>query len=157
MTLSTMSCRQADLEEAKSHEIEKLQSALQKMQENLKEAHAAIVNEKEAAKLAIEQAPPKIVEVPVIDNAKLEELTTQNKELEVQGLEILFRYKIHNLIIQINDHIQICIQDELSTFKQKAEDLENKLIEFQKQSDELSQETQEQASKVIQLQELVER
>ncbi|XP_020403614.1 myosin-12-like [Zea mays] len=96
----------ADLEEAKSHEIEKLQSALQKMQENLKEAHAAIVNEKEAAKLAIEQAPPKIVEVPVIDNAKLEELTTQNKELE---------------------------------------------------SDELSQETQEQASKVIQLQELVER
>uniref|UniRef100_A0A804PJX5 Myosin-10 n=1 Tax=Zea mays TaxID=4577 RepID=A0A804PJX5_MAIZE len=111
----------ADLEEAKSHEIEKLQSALQKMQENLKEAHAAIVNEKEAAKLAIEQAPPKIVEVPVIDNAKLEELTTQNKELE------------------------------------KAEDLENKLIEFQKQSDELSQETQEQASKVIQLQELVER
>ncbi|AQK72821.1 Myosin-10 [Zea mays] len=119
----------ADLEEAKSHEIEKLQSALQKMQENLKEAHAAIVNEKEAAKLAIEQAPPKIVEVPVIDNAKLEELTTQNKELE----------------------------EELSTFKQKAEDLENKLIEFQKQSDELSQETQEQASKVIQLQELVER
>ncbi|XP_020404719.1 myosin-12 [Zea mays] len=119
----------ADLEEAKSHEIEKLQSALQKMQENLKEAHATIVNEKEAAKLAIEQAPPKIVEVPVIDNAKLEELTTQNKELE----------------------------EELSTFKQKAEDLENKLIEFQKQSDELSQETQEQASKVIQLQELVER
>lgn len=42
-------------------------------------------------------------------------------------------------------------------FKQKAEDLENKLIEFQKQSDELSQETQEQASKVTQLQELVER
>uniref|UniRef100_A0A804M7R7 Uncharacterized protein n=1 Tax=Zea mays TaxID=4577 RepID=A0A804M7R7_MAIZE len=119
----------ADLEEAKSHEIEKLQSALQKMQENLEEAHAAIVNEKEAAKLAIEQAPPKIVEVSVIDNAKLEELTTQNKELE----------------------------DELSTFKQKAEDLENKLIEFQKQSDELSQETQEQASKVTQLQELVER
>ncbi|AQK62951.1 Myosin-12 [Zea mays] len=119
----------ADLEEAKSHEIEKLQSALQKMQENLEEAHAAIVNEKEAAKLAIEQAPPKIVEVPVIDNAKLEELTTQNKELE----------------------------DELSTFKQKAEDLENKLIEFQKQSDELSQETQEQASKVTELQELVER
>lgn len=154
MTLSTMSCRQADLEEAKSHEIEKLQSALQKMQENLKEAHAAIVNEKEAAKLAIEQAPPKIVEVSVIDNAKLEELTTQNKELEVQALEILFRYKIHNLIIQIH---QICLKEELSTFKQKAEDLENKLIEFQKQSDELSQETQEQASKVIQLQELVER
>ncbi|XP_066317454.1 myosin-12-like isoform X1 [Miscanthus floridulus] len=119
----------ADLEEAKGHEIEKLQSALQKLQENLEEAHAAVVKEKEAAKLAIEQAPPKIVEVPVVDNAKLEELTTQNKELE----------------------------DELSTFKQKAEDLENKLLELQKQSDELSQETHEQASKVAQLQELIER
>ena len=70
MSLSTMSCRQADLEEAKGHEIEKLQSALQKLQENLEEAHAAVVKEKEAAKLAIEQAPPKIVE--------LEELTMQN-------------------------------------------------------------------------------
>lgn len=78
-----MSCRQADLEEAKGHEIENLQSALQKLQENLEEAHAAIVKEKEAVKLAIEQAPPKIVEVPVVDNAKIEELTTQNKELEV--------------------------------------------------------------------------
>lgn len=44
---------------------------MQQMQEKLEEAHAAIVQEKEAAKLAIEQAPPKIVEVPVVDNAKL--------------------------------------------------------------------------------------
>jgi len=50
MSLSTMSCRQADLEEAKGHEIEKLQSALQKLQENLEEAHAAVAKEKEAAK-----------------------------------------------------------------------------------------------------------
>lgn len=96
-----MSCWQADLEEAKGHEIERLQSALKKVQENLEEAHAAIVKEKEAAKLAIEQAPPKIVEVPVVDNAEVEELTTQNKELEVMLIKfhILFIYKIHNLIL----------------------------------------------------------
>lgn len=56
---------------------------MHQMQEKLEEAHAAIVQEKEAAKLAIEQAPPKIVEVPVVDNAKVEQLTSQNKELEV--------------------------------------------------------------------------
>ncbi|OEL34730.1 Myosin-12, partial [Dichanthelium oligosanthes] len=118
-----------DLEEAKGQEIGKLQSALQEMQEKIEEAHAAIVKEKEAAKLAIEQAPPKIVEVPVVDTAEVEQLTTKNKELE----------------------------DELSTFKQKAEDLENKLLELQKRSDELSQDTQERESKVIQLQEMIER
>ncbi|TVU45041.1 hypothetical protein EJB05_04510, partial [Eragrostis curvula] len=118
-----------DLEEAKGEEIATLQSALQQMQEKLEEAHAAIVHEKEAAKLAIEQAPPKIVEVPVVDNAKVEQLTSQNKELE----------------------------DELFTFKRKAEDLEQKLLEVQKHSDELSQETQERDSKISQLQEMIER
>lgn len=53
------------------------------MQEKLEEAHAAIVKEQEAAKLAIEQAPPNIVEVPVVDNAKVELLTSQYKEVEV--------------------------------------------------------------------------
>ncbi|KAG2545907.1 hypothetical protein PVAP13_9KG467505 [Panicum virgatum] len=118
-----------DLEEAKGQEIGKLQSALQEMQEKIEEAHAAVVKEKEAAKLAIEQAPPKIVEVPVVDTEKVEQLTSKNKELE----------------------------DELSTFRQKAEDLENKLLEMQKRSDELSQETQERESKVNQLQEMIER
>nr|TKV91368.1 hypothetical protein SEVIR_9G091500v2 [Setaria viridis] len=118
-----------DLEEAKGQEIGKLQSALQEMQEKIEEAHAAILKEKEAAKLAIEQAPPKIVEVPVVDTAEVEQLTSKNKELE----------------------------DEVSTFKQKAEDLEEKLLELQKRSDELSQETLERESKVNQLQEMIER
>lgn len=118
-----------DLEVAKGQEITKLQSALQEMQEKLEEAHAAIINEKEAAKLAIEQAPPKIVEVPVVDNAKVELLTSQNEELET----------------------------ELGTFRTKAEDLEKKLFEVQKQSDELSRETQERDSKINELQEMIAR
>ena len=83
MSLLNYACWQVDLEVAKGQEITKLQSALQEMQEKLEQAHAAIINEKEAAKLAIEQAPPKIVEVPVVDNAKVELLTSQNEELEV--------------------------------------------------------------------------
>ena len=159
----TISCGQTDLEEAKGQEIGKLQSALQEMQEKIEEAHAEVVKEKEAAKLAIEQAPPKIVEVPVVDTEKVEQLTSKNKELEVvinrspRNSTFLFRHKIHNLILQKNSHIHFWIQDELSTFRQKAEDLENKLLEMQKRSDELSQETQEQESKVNQLQEMIER
>lgn len=118
-----------DLEASKGQEVAKLQSALQEMQEKLEEAHAAIIKEKEAAKLAIEQAPPKIVEVPVVDNEKVELLTSQNEELA----------------------------GELGTFRTKAEDLEKKLFEIQKQSDDLSQETQERASKINQLQEMITR
>lgn len=63
------------------------------MQEKLDEAHAAIIQEKEAAKLAIEQAPPVIKEVPVVDNTQLELLTSQNNELEVSFLSYNFAQK----------------------------------------------------------------
>lgn len=49
----------------------------------LDEAHAAVICEKEAAKQAIEQAPPVIKEVPVVDNTKIELLENHNEELEV--------------------------------------------------------------------------
>lgn len=74
---------QTDLEEAKGQEIAKLQNALQEMKAQLDEAHAAIIHEREAAKIAIEQAPPVIKEVPVVDNTKLDLLTNKNEELEV--------------------------------------------------------------------------
>lgn len=76
---------QIDLEEAKGQEISKLQKALQDMQTQLDEAHDAIIHEKEAAKIAIEQAPPVIKEVPVIDNTKVEKLTEENNKLEVKS------------------------------------------------------------------------
>lgn len=53
------------------------------MQEQLDEARAAVIWEKEAAKQAIEQAPPVIKEVPVVDNSKIELLENQNGKLEV--------------------------------------------------------------------------
>nr|GEW01257.1 myosin-12-like isoform X1 [Tanacetum cinerariifolium] len=71
-----------DLEETKEKEITKLQNVLQQIQGKLAEAHNQIIHEKEAAKLAIEQAPPVVKEVPVVDNAKVEELTNHNHELK---------------------------------------------------------------------------
>lgn len=53
------------------------------MQVQLDEANAAIIKEREAAKIAIAQAPPVIKEVPVEDNTRIEALTNRNEELEV--------------------------------------------------------------------------
>ncbi|KAL0464349.1 UNVERIFIED_CONTAM: Myosin-12 [Sesamum latifolium] len=82
-----------DIEEAKGQEIAKLQNALQDMQTQLHEAHAAIIHEREAAKIAIEQAPPVIKEVPVVDNTKVEQLTTQNQELQRNLSRVIQRWK----------------------------------------------------------------
>ena len=70
------------------------------MQEKLDEAQAAIIQEKEAAKIAIEQAPPVIKEVPVVDNTQLELLTSQNNELEVSFLSYKFNQLADNCLIQ---------------------------------------------------------
>lgn len=53
------------------------------MHVKLDEAQEAIIREKEAARIAIEQAPPVIKEVPVVDNTKLDLLANRNNELEV--------------------------------------------------------------------------
>ncbi|KAG9452018.1 hypothetical protein H6P81_004922 [Aristolochia fimbriata] len=118
-----------DLEEAKAQEIAKLQSALHEMEGQLEEANAAILREREAAKIAIEQAPPVIKEVPVVDNTKLELLKSHNEELEV----------------------------ELNDWKQKAEAFEKRYIEVQKQNEVSIKEAEESHSRLTQLQEMIER
>ncbi|PNY04685.1 myosin-H heavy chain-like protein [Trifolium pratense] len=118
-----------DLEEAKGLEIAKLQNALQEMQGQLDEAHAAIIHEKEAAKIAIEQAPPVIKEVPVVDNTKLELLTNKNVELE----------------------------SEVEELKKRIKDFEERYIEIEKENQARLKETEEAQLKATQLQETIER
>ncbi|KAF6139301.1 hypothetical protein GIB67_021511 [Kingdonia uniflora] len=118
-----------DLEEAKGQEIAKLQSTLNEMQGQLEEAHAAIIQEREAAKIAIEQAPPVIKEVPVVDNTKLELLANRNEELE----------------------------GELSELQKKIEELERRNLEQQNESESSSKKAEELQSRISQFQETVER
>ncbi|KAI4333233.1 hypothetical protein L6164_018067 [Bauhinia variegata] len=118
-----------DLEEAKNQETTKLQNALHEMQGQLEEAHAAIIHEKEAAKLAIEQAPPVIKEVPVEDNTRVELLTNKNEELE----------------------------GELQELKKKIEEFEERYSEVQKENQARLKEAEEAQLKVMQLQETIER
>ncbi|KAF3784216.1 Myosin-12 [Nymphaea thermarum] len=118
-----------DLEEAKAQEIAKLQSSLSEMQVQLDEANAAIIKEREAAKIAIAQAPPLIKEVPVEDNTRIEALTHRNEDLE----------------------------NELANVRATAEEFENRYCEAQKLSEERLVTIEEIQSKLHQFQENVQR
>ncbi|XP_031263400.1 myosin-12 [Pistacia vera] len=118
-----------DLEEAKGQEIIKLQNALNEMQGQLDEAHAAVIREKEAAKQAIEQALPVIKEVPVVDNTKIELLENHNEELEA----------------------------ELQELKNKIIEFEKRYYEVEKESKARLREAEEAELKTTLLQETMER
>ena len=70
------------MEEAKTQENEKLQSALQNMQLQLKETRTMFEKEREAAKKAADIIPI-VKEVPVIDNAIIEKISGENEKLKV--------------------------------------------------------------------------
>lgn len=72
----------ADLEEAKTQENAKLQSALQEMQQQFQETKAMLIKEREAAKETVEQVPF-IKEVPVIDHEMMNKLAAENEKLKV--------------------------------------------------------------------------
>ncbi|XP_057977579.1 myosin-17-like [Malania oleifera] len=77
-----------DLEEAKAQEIAKLQEALHAMQLQVEEANSMIVKEREAARKAIEEAPPVIKETHVIvqDTEKIDSLTAEVERLKASLL-----------------------------------------------------------------------
>ncbi|XP_078430884.1 myosin-12-like [Wolffia australiana] len=115
-----------DLEEAHDQEISRLKCSLQEMGEQLEEAKTAVIQEREAARRAIEEAPPVVKEVPVVDEALLKSLTNRSLELE----------------------------EELNGFKLKCEEFERKYSEVQRQNDSLIKEAEESQLKLVQIQEM---
>ncbi|EPS72869.1 hypothetical protein M569_01887, partial [Genlisea aurea] len=77
-----------DLEEAKTQETTKLQTALQELQLQFRETNEMLVKEREAAKTAAEKIPV-IKEIPVIDHELMATLRTENENLKalVSSLE----------------------------------------------------------------------
>ena len=103
--ISGMSVLQTDLEEAKAQETTQLQDALHAMRLQLEEAKTMVIKEREAARKAIEEAPPVIKETPVLiqDTAKIDSLTTELETVKVSlanKLDILeensFMTLLHN-------------------------------------------------------------
>ncbi|KAL3647675.1 hypothetical protein CASFOL_008643 [Castilleja foliolosa] len=78
----------ADLEEAKTQENTKLQTALQELQLQLKETKEMLIKERESAKSVVEQIPV-IQQIPVIDHELMDKLADENNKLKalVSSLE----------------------------------------------------------------------
>ncbi|XP_077250914.1 myosin-8-like isoform X2 [Tasmannia lanceolata] len=118
----------ADIEEAKTQENAKLQSALHEMQIQFKETKMLLIKEREAAKKAAEQIPA-IQEVSVIDTAMLDKLTTENEKLKAM----------------------------VSSLEMKIDETESKYEETNKISEERLKNAVEAESKIIQLKTAMQR
>ncbi|KAH8481034.1 hypothetical protein H0E87_031081 [Populus deltoides] len=120
-----------DLEEARAQEAVKFQNSLEEMKIKIEEANALIVKEREAAKNAINEAPPVIKETQVIieDTKKIDSLTE-----EVENLKVT-----------------------LDSEKQRADDTQKKYSEVQEISKERRVKLEETEKKVQQLQESLQR
>ncbi|KAL9149749.1 hypothetical protein ABFS82_12G126000 [Erythranthe guttata] len=77
-----------ELEDTKAQEITKLQEALRSMQIKVEDANARVIQEREASRKAIEEAPPVIKETPVViqDTAKIDALTAEVESLKASLL-----------------------------------------------------------------------
>ncbi|XP_043705633.1 myosin-6-like isoform X4 [Telopea speciosissima] len=117
-----------DVEEAKTQENAKLQSALEEMQLQFKETKIQLLKEREAANKVVEQASI-IKEVPVVDNALLERLTEENEKLKAL----------------------------VSTLEKKIDETEKKFEETNKLSEERLKQALDAESKVIQLKTAMQR
>ena len=76
----------------------KLQEAVHAMQIQVEEANARVIKEREAARKAIEDAPPVIKETPVIiqDTEKIDSLTAEVENLKVgtHTLRIKLKWRV---------------------------------------------------------------
>ncbi|CAF1698074.1 unnamed protein product [Brassica napus] len=123
--------QRTDLEEAKAQEYAKQQEALQAMWLQVEEANAAVIREREAARKAIEEAPPVIKETPVLveDTEKINSLTS-----EVEALKA-----------------------SLQSERKAAEDLRKAFSEAEARNSELATELENATRKADQLHESVQR
>ncbi|CAN6811920.1 unnamed protein product, partial [Brassica oleracea] len=123
--------QQTDLEEAKAQEFAKQQEALQAMWFQVEEGNAAVIREREAARKAIEEAPPVIKETPVLveDTEKINSLAS-----EVEALKASLQYE-----------------------RKAAEDLRKAFSEAEARNSELATELENATRKADQLHESVQR
>ncbi|XWS76162.1 hypothetical protein CRYUN_Cryun01aG0152800 [Craigia yunnanensis] len=117
-----------DMEEAKTQENAKLQSALQNVQLQFKETKELLAKECKAAKRPAEVVPV-IQEVPVVDHAMLEKLTSENEKLKAM----------------------------VSSLEKKIDETEKKFEETNKISEERLKQALEAESKVVQLKTVMHR
>ncbi|KAG6413856.1 hypothetical protein SASPL_126571 [Salvia splendens] len=123
-----------ELEETKAQEITKLQEALHSMQIQVEEANARVIKEQEAARKAIEDAPPVIKETPVVvqDTAKIDALTA-----EVESLKALLLLEKQ----AAEEAKKVCAEAESKKvdFAKKLEEAAGKVDQFQDSTQRLEE------------------
>ncbi|XWS17453.1 hypothetical protein CRYUN_Cryun33cG0069200 [Craigia yunnanensis] len=99
-----------DLEEKKDQEIAKLQDAFHAMQIQVEETNARVIKEQEAARKAIEEAPPIIKETPVIiqDTEKVNSLAAEVESLK-ENQHLLIKCISQNLGFSGSKPIAACV------------------------------------------------
>ncbi|GMN50399.1 hypothetical protein TIFTF001_019550 [Ficus carica] len=137
----------ADLEESKTQENEKLQSALQEMQNQFKETKALLEEERKAARKAAEMAPV-IQEVPVVDNAMLEKLNSENEKLKalVSSLEKKIdetekKYEVANKMSEERLKQALDAETKIIQLKTSMQRLEEKFSDMESENQILRQQT----------------
>lgn len=97
------------MEEAKTQENTKLQTALHEMQQQFKETKDMLVKERESAKKAAEVVPV-IKEVPVVNTELMDKLKVENEKLKVS----LFLYLVDLFVL--NCPFKLCFNLSLKSY-----------------------------------------
>ncbi|KAK7267491.1 hypothetical protein RIF29_20165 [Crotalaria pallida] len=136
-----------DMEEAKSQENQRLQSALQEMQIQFKETKVLLQKEREAAKREAEREPV-IQEVPVVDNALMEKLTSENEKLKtlVTSLEKKIdetekRYEEASKISEERLKLALDAESKIIQLKTAMQRLEEKFLDVESENQVLRQQS----------------
>ncbi|KAK7393335.1 hypothetical protein VNO78_21888 [Psophocarpus tetragonolobus] len=136
-----------DIQESKTQENEKLQSALQEMQLQFKETKLLLQKEREAAKREAERAPV-IQEIPVVDNALLDKLTSENEKLKtlVSSLENKIdetekRYEEANKISEERLKQALDAESKIIQLKTAMQRLEEKFSDMETENQVLRQQS----------------
>ncbi|KAK1264607.1 hypothetical protein QJS04_geneDACA017858 [Acorus gramineus] len=130
-----------DLEEAKAQEHAKLHEALHAMQLQVEEANTMLIKEREAARKAIEEAPPVIKETPVLvqDTEKIDALTAEVENLkallslerqtadEAKGNYAEYQDRNKELVKKLEDSERKseALQDSMQRLEEKLSNLES--------------------------------
>ncbi|KAK6126771.1 hypothetical protein DH2020_039479 [Rehmannia glutinosa] len=146
-----------ELEETKAQEIAKLQEALHLMQIQLEDANARVIKEREAARKAIEEAPPVIKETPVMvqDTAKIDALTVEVESLKLllTSPSLLVRQLLYCLVwCDWSDDLSLLLSE-----KQAAEETKKACADAETRNVDLAKKLEEAEGKVDQLQDSAQR
>ncbi|CAI0436645.1 unnamed protein product [Linum tenue] len=130
----------ADLEEAKTQEIGKLQSALKELQLEFQETKDKLTKECEAAKKEAERVP-EVQEVPVVDHELVNKLTEENETLKTN----IILNEIRNCPLKRQYYF---LQATVSELEKKIEETEKKYEETSKLCEERMQESKDAEAKI---------